>query len=134
MFVKRNKASITTIPVDGVNITLYPGMNTIEGEAADKLREHKDFKAQVAAGYMEEVQGKKVESPVEGQTTDQETTDITEMGAGDAIEVVKETLHVKHLENMLADEKGNKNRKSVKKAIEAQMAELRESGDGDGDE
>jgi len=139
MIIKRNKASITTIPIDGVNVTLFPGLNTIEGDVAEKLRDHKDFQAQEKAGYMEIVESKKAETAAGGSagSDDELTDDITQMGAGDAVEIVKGTLYVKHLEKMLEDETANKNRKSVKKAIEGQMDELRkEDGedDGQGDE
>ena len=119
MIVNRIKPSVTKI----AGIMLFPGNNKIEGDEEKKLREHKDFQTLIDNGLMKIVEVKPEKPKTEGPATDDDSTDdITEMSAKDAVAVVKETMKVDELEEMLE----NETRKSVLKVIKAQIKEIRE--------
>lgn len=127
MIVKRNKANVTII----CGRFFYPGVNVIKPEDEKKFEDNETFVSLlsikinglpiheiVSEGESTEVVDKK-----SGKTV---KSDLAGMNATNAVEVVKDTLDIPTLESWIDTE----DRKTVLKAINAQIEVIKSGGSG----
>lgn len=121
--VLNNTKSVIELPESKVN--LMPGANLVDAEIAEKAENHPTVGLWVKAGHVAFKELEKVES---SDGDDNGVYPLADMKAKDAIEVIEQTFNVDTLESWSTFEDGlKKPRKSVSKAIEAQLEAINDT-------
>lgn len=118
MLVRRKMPNIFCI----AGVRFFPGITEVRDRDIDTVKAHKSWKSQLEAGVMEEVTADDVKR--KGKTTD-----VAEMGANDAIRVIRETYAIPVLQDMHQRETDKRARSSVLKACLDQIEEIKRPPD-----
>lgn len=129
MLLKRTLPNILRIKGDGgLSVRINPGMNDVTKPEHLKLLEKSALHNElVEKGLHVIVKTPSGKADVPGESA---AGSITEMNAKSAVAVIKETLSIPTLEEMQEQEEAGDGRKTVLKAIDKQIEEMR-SGRGD---